>query len=117
MSAELLIAPEVSLPPTMPVQLPPPLFQLDQTLKFCKVPTGDFGRVVGYVFAAAASVQAIGFHYLLVLDPESPSRKELGILSDWIFEGDAEPVALKLPSTKPNASSFQQGHDWQQQEE
>jgi hypothetical protein len=62
MSAELLIAPEVSLLPTMPVQLPPPLFQLDQTLKFCKVPTGDFGRVVGYVFAAAASVQAIGFH-------------------------------------------------------
>jgi len=61
MSAQLLIAPEVSLPPTMPVQLPPPLFQLDQTLKFGKVPTGDFGRVVGYVFAAAASVQAIGF--------------------------------------------------------
>jgi hypothetical protein len=117
MQIEQITVPEVSLPPTMPVQLPPPLFQLDQTLKFGKVPTGDFGRVVGYVFAAAASVQAIGFHYLLVLDPESPSRKELGILSDWIFEGDASPVALKPPSTKPNASSFQQGHDWQQQEE
>ena len=117
MQIEQITVPEVSLPPTMPVQLPLPLFQLDQTLKFCKVPTGDFGRVVGYVFAAAASVQAIGFHYLLVLDPESPSRKELGILSDWIFEGDASPVALKLPSTKPNASSSQQGNSWQQQEE
>lgn len=97
MQIEQITVPEVSLPPTMPVQLPPPLFQLDQTLKFCKVPTGDFGRVVGYVFAAAASVQAIGFHYLLVLDPESPSRKELGILSDWIFEGDASPVATDTP--------------------
>jgi hypothetical protein len=117
MSTQLLIAPEVSLPPTMPAQLPPPSFQLDQILKFGKVPSGDFGRVVGIVYAAGATVQATGYHYLLVLDPESPSRKELGILSDWIFEGDASPVALKLPSTKPNASSFQQGHDWQQQEE
>jgi hypothetical protein len=116
MSAELLIAPEVSLPPTMPVQLPPPLFQLDQTLKFCKVPTGDFGRVVGYVFAAAASVQAIGFHYLLVLDPESSSRRELDIRADWIFEEDAEPLAQERPSTKPNERESQQGNDWQQPE-
>ncbi len=117
MSARLLIAPEVSLPSPLPAQLPPPKFQLDQTLKFGKVPAGDFGRVVGYVFAAAASVQAMGFHYLLVLDPESPSRKELGILSDWIFEGDAELIMMQQCSTKPYDQSSQQGHGWQQQEE
>ncbi len=117
MSAQLLIAPEVSLTPTLPAQLPPPLFQLDQTLKFGKVPTGDFGRVVGYVFAAAASVQAKGFHYLLVLDPESPSRKELGILSDWIFEGDAELMMMQQRSTKPIGHSSQQGNDGQIREE
>ncbi len=117
MSTELLIAPEVSLPSTLPAQLPSPSFQLDQILKFGKVPTGDFGRVVGYVFAAAASVQAKGFHYLLVLDPESPSRKELGILSDWIFEGDAELMMMQQCSTKPNGHSSQQGHGLQQQEE
>jgi hypothetical protein len=117
MLIEQITVPEVSLPLTLPAQLPPPSFQLDQTLKFGKVPTGDFGRVVGYVFAAAASVQAKGFHYLLVLDPESPSRKELGILSDWIFEGDAELMMMQQPSTKPNGHSSQQGHGWQQQEE
>lgn len=89
MSTEQLIAPEVTLPQTLPAQLPSPKFQLDQTLKFGKVPSGDFGRVVGYVYAASATVQATGYHYLLVLDPESKSRKELGILSDWIFEEDA----------------------------
>jgi hypothetical protein len=55
-------------------------------------------------------------HYLLVLDPESPSRKELGILSDWFFEEDAEPLVQELPSTKPNERESQQGNDWQQPE-
>lgn len=116
MCAEVLIAPEVSLPPTMPAQLPPPSFQLDQTLKFGKVASGDFGRVVGIVYAAGATVQATGYHYLLFLDEQSSSRRELGIRADWIFEDDASPVAQELPSTKPNASSFQQGNDWQQEE-
>ncbi len=89
MSARLLIAPEVSLPSSLPAQLPLAKFQLDQTLKFGKVPSGDFGRVVGYVYAASATVQATGYHYLLLLDPESDSRKELGILCDWLFEDDA----------------------------
>ena len=78
-SAQLLIAPEVSLPLTLPAQLPPPLFQLSQILKFGKVPAGDFGRVVGIVYAAGATVQATGYHYLLFLDEQSKSRRELGI--------------------------------------
>ena len=117
MSAQLLIAPEVSLPPTLPAQLPPPSFHLDQILKFGKVPSGDFGRVVGIVYAAGATVQATGYHYLLFLDEQSKSRRELGILADWIFEDDASVVAPEQPSTKPNGHSSQQGNDWQQQEE
>jgi hypothetical protein len=117
MCAEVLIAPEVSLPPTMPAQLPPPSFKLDQTLKFGKVPSGDFGRVVGIVYAAGATVQATGYHYLLFLDEQSSSRRELGIRADWIFEDDASPVAQELPSTKPNERQSQQGNSWQQQEE
>lgn len=112
MSAELLIGPFVSLPPTLPAQLPPPLFQLDQTLKFVKVPTGDFGRVVGIVYAAGATVQATGYHYLLFLDEQSSSRRELGIRVDWIFEDDASVVAKELPSLPTNCRN-----DWQQQEE
>lgn len=116
MSTQLLIAPEVSLPPTMPAQLPPPSFQLDQMLKFGKVPSGDFGRVVEIVYAAGATVQATGYHYLLFLDEQSSSRRELGIRADWIFEEDASPLAQELPSTKPNALESQQGNDWQQPE-
>ena len=111
MSAQLLIAPEVSLTPTLPAQLPPPSFQLDSILKFGKVPAGDFGRVVGIVYAQGATVQATGYHYLLFLDEQSKSRRELGIRADWIFEDDAEPLALKLPSTKPNYRESQQGND------
>ena len=117
MSAQLLIAPEVSLTSTLPAQLPPPSFQLDQFLKFGKVPAGDFGRVVGIVYAAGATVQATGYHYLLFLDEQSKSRRELGIFVDWIFEDDAEPLAQELPSTKPNERESQQGNGWQQQEE
>ncbi len=101
MSTEQLIAPEVSLPPTLPAQLPLPKFQLDQTLKFGKVSSGDFGRVVGYVYAASATVQATGYHYLLLLDPESDSRKELDILCDWIFEEDALPMRPRSPNGQP----------------
>lgn len=117
MSAQLLIAPEVSLTPTLPAQLPPPSFQLDQILKFGKVPAGDFGRVVGIVYAAGATVQATGYHYLLVLDKQSKSRRELGIFADWIFEDDAEPLVQELPSAKPNERESQRGNGWQQQEE
>ncbi len=117
MSAQLLIAPEVSLTPTLPAQLPPPSFQLDQILKFCKVPSGDFGRVVGIVYAAGATVQATGYHYLLFLDEQSKSRRELGIFADWIFEDDASPVAPELPSAKPNERESQQGNGWQIREE
>ena len=97
MSTEQLIAPEVSLLPSLPAQLPLPKFQLDQTLKFGKVPSGDFGRVVGYVFAASATVQATGYHYLLLLDAKSYSRKELGILCDWLFEEDALLITPPFP--------------------
>jgi len=97
MSTEQLIAPEVSLLPTLPAQLPLPKFQLDQTLKFGKVPSGDFGRVVGYVYAASATVQATGYHYLLLLDPKSHSRQELGILCDWLFEEDALLITPPFP--------------------
>jgi hypothetical protein len=100
----------------MPAQLPPPSFQLDQILKFAKVPSGDFGRVVGIVYAAGATVQATGYHYLLFLDEQSKSRQELDIRADWIFEEDAEPLVQKLPSTKPNERESQQGNDWQQPE-
>jgi hypothetical protein len=67
MSTEQLIAPEVSLLPSLPAQLPLPKFQLDQTLKFGKVPSGDFGRVVGYVrtYAGTLYVVVLGLIHLI----------------------------------------------------
>ncbi len=97
MPTEQITAPEVSLPSSLPPQLPLPKFQLDQTLKFGLVPTGDFGRVAGIVYAQSATVQANGYHYLLLLDPQSPSRQELGILCDWLFEEDALIVTPPFP--------------------
>lgn len=113
MFSEKISVPEVSLLPTLPAQLPLPKFQLDQTLKFGKAPSGDFGRVVGYVFAASATVQATGYHYLLLLDAKSYSRKELGILCDWLFEEDA----LLMTQQFANGQSTQQETGLQQGEE
>lgn len=85
---QLSVSP-VTLPKQIPEILPVPRFQLGQTVQWSHVPTGDFGRIVGVVYGAEASIRAEGLHYAIALDPFSPSYRD-GILSDWGFEDDLE---------------------------
>jgi hypothetical protein len=88
--------PEVTLRPESSSGLPEPRYHINQTIKFTKVPTGDWGRICGLIYATSVTVQAVGYHYLITLDPSSKSRTEIGILSDWVFEDDAELVRENL---------------------
>lgn len=92
---------QFSVPPTVlseqvPETLPPPKFQLGQTVRWSYVTTSDYGRVVGVVYGPECSVKATGYHYEIALDPSSPSFAD-GITSDWGFEDD-----LELVTPNPN---------------
>lgn len=87
---QLPLFPDV-LPKRIPQVLPIPQFQLGQTVRWSRVTTSDFGRIVGIIFSAEASVEAEGYHYAIALDPASPSYAD-GIRSDWGFEDDLELV-------------------------
>lgn len=81
----------VILPKQVPEDLPMPKFQLGQTVRWGRVTTSDFGRIVGIIFSAEASVKSEGYHYAIAIDPASPSYAD-GIRSDWGFEDDLELV-------------------------
>lgn len=100
MLAEQITVPSISVPPDLPVELPPPRYQLNQTLKFSKVPSADFGRIAGIVYAAEANykVRRPEYFYLLIFDPESKSRREGVALCDWVAESDAELVVAESSS-------------------
>ncbi|MBD3886223.1 hypothetical protein IFO70_31505 [Phormidium tenue FACHB-886] len=90
---------QVSLPPAslsseLPENLPPPKFQLGQYVRWCCVPSQDYGRIVGIVYGSEASVKAEGYHYAIALDASSPSYAD-GITSDWGFEEDLELIDPK----------------------
>lgn len=93
----------VCLPNQVPAALPTPKFHLGQSVYWAYVPSQDFGFVIGIVYAAEASTQALGYHYAVQLDPNSPSFAD-GIYSDWAFEEDIEPIPalarIAHPSTE-----------------
>ncbi|MBW4659698.1 MAG: hypothetical protein KME15_13560 [Drouetiella hepatica Uher 2000/2452] len=52
------------------------------------MPTKDFGVVIGRFYSLESSVQAVGWHYSIQLDPDSPSFTHCKI--DYGFEDDLE---------------------------
>jgi hypothetical protein len=82
-----LLMPPIVLPNPLPLHLPIPKFQIGSVVCWMSGSNPDFGRVVGIVYTSQASIQAIGFHYAVLLDVASPSRG-YGILFDWGFEQD-----------------------------
>lgn len=87
-STPLLIAP-LALLEELPHDFPPARFQIGQSVYWTHVPSHDFGRIIGLVYSSEATVQALGYHYAVQLDPSSPSYVD-GTRSDWAFEDDLE---------------------------
>lgn len=79
-------------------RLPTPKFELGQTVAWANVETRGFGKIIGIVFARAASVEAIGFHYAIELDSQSPSCDDCA--ADWGFEQDLELIEVQPVSSK-----------------
>jgi hypothetical protein len=70
--------------------IPPPKFSLGDRLRWFRVPTQDFGVVADHFYGLEGSVQAEGWHYLIRLDPQSPSFSHCK--EDYGFEDDLERV-------------------------
>lgn len=70
--------------------LPIPKFNLGDHVRWFRVPTQDFGVVSDRFYGSEGSVQAEGWHYLIRLDPRSPSF--LYCKEDYGFEDDLEQV-------------------------
>lgn len=101
--------PPVILSGSMPEPLPTPKFQIGQQICWANVPAHDFGCIIGFVWATAASTQANGYHYAVQLDAASPSQ-QFGIDADWGFEDD---LALLPAAGLPNSD----GHPLDRQQE
>lgn len=78
----------------LPDHFATPKFKIGQTVVWAQVPTRGFGRIIGLVYACSVSVTAVGYHYAIALDPDSPSRRDCA--ADWAFEDDLEPVATQV---------------------
>ncbi|MBD2077255.1 hypothetical protein H6F86_25930 [Phormidium sp. FACHB-592] len=91
-----LTLPSIALPKPPPLYFPTPTFQIGDWVywkHFCL----DFGHITGVCWATEGSVKMTGFHYLVLLDPTSPS-KHLGVDLDFAFQDD---LALMLPTRSP----------------
>lgn len=84
------LLPPLTLPDPLPETFPAPKFHIGQQVYWSLVSTQDHGRIVGCVFAQETNVQAIGYHYVVQLDADSPSQS-FGIQVDWGFESDLAP--------------------------
>jgi hypothetical protein len=80
--------PPVVLPNALPNDLPQPRFHLGDLVCWRSVPNADFGRVLGILYAHEGAHEVTGLHYLILLDPESPSRSIC--LHDFAYEEDLE---------------------------
>jgi|GEM_PF-5044926 len=78
-----------------PVLSATPRFQLGQRVYWAKVPSRDFGQVVGMMQGAGPSCTIWGYHYLVHLDPRSPSYAECQ--RDWAYEGDLQLLDGNIP--------------------
>ncbi|MGG6270894.1 hypothetical protein ACQ4M3_41450 [Leptolyngbya sp. AN03gr2] len=63
-----------------------PKFDFGDRVMWFRVPTQDFGIVVDRSYGTEGSVQALGWHYTIQLDPHSPSFADCK--SDIGFEDD-----------------------------
>jgi hypothetical protein len=63
-------------------------FNVGDRVRWFRVPTKDFGVVIGRFYSLESSVQAVGWHYSIQLDPDSPSFTHCKI--DYGFEDDLE---------------------------
>jgi hypothetical protein len=86
--------PPVVLPNALPNNLPQPRFHLGDLVYWRSVPNPDFGRVLGVMYAHEGAHEVTGLHYLILLDPESPSRSIC--LHDFAYEEDLEPLEHPL---------------------
>lgn len=67
---------------------PYPKFSLGDRVRWFRVPTQDFGIIVDRFYGTEGSVQALGWHYTIKLDPDSPSFDHCK--TDYGFEDDLE---------------------------
>jgi hypothetical protein len=68
--------------------LPPPKFRVGDRVRWFQVATQDFGIVADCFYGSEGSVEAVGWHYLVQLDPNSPSFEHCK--EDYGFEDDLE---------------------------
>lgn len=83
----LIITP-IGLTASLPEQFAAPKFEIGQTVFWARVAPHGFGTIIGLVYAHSVSVAAIGYHYAIALDSNSPSRADCA--ADWAFEDDLE---------------------------
>lgn len=86
-----LILTPIQLAVSLPKPVAIPKFQIGQTVVWTQVPSHGYGTIVGLSYAQSVSVVAHGYHYLIALDDNSPSR--LDCAADWAFEEDLELLA------------------------
>lgn len=103
MASNAISIPSIVLPDEVPDALPEPKFQLGQRVRWNCVPSQDFGRILGIIFASEGSVRATGYHYAIALDESSPSFAD-GITSDWGFEDDLELVDGAVAADRPQGA-------------
>lgn len=88
------LLPPIVLPPKIPLSVPCLKFQLGEAVFWWNTTNPDFGRVIGVVYSQEATHQVAGLHYLILLDPKSPSYRFC--THDFAFEEDLERFK-KLP--------------------
>lgn len=88
--SRLILAP-IQLAAFLPKQFAVPKFQIGQMVVWARVPSHGYGTIVGLSYAHSVSVVASGYHYLIALDENSPSRVDC--VADWAFEEDLELLA------------------------
>ncbi|MEH2219390.1 MAG: hypothetical protein V7K72_20155 [Nostoc sp.] len=94
--------PPVAMPEVIPSELPQQRFHLGEWVRWFQVPNGDYGRVIGVIYAQQASFIATGLNYLVLLDERSPSREIC--TCDFAFEDDIESLE------KSSLDGFQGNH-------
>lgn len=82
------ISSSVDLRDLPPESITLPKFWFGQTVVWAQVPPHGFGTILGIVFANGVSVEAYGYHYLVLFSPNSPSQEYY--LADWAFEEDLD---------------------------
>lgn len=99
MDKKPLLLPSIALPQPPPFYLPAPKFQIGQRVYWKALSNPDFGHIVGVVWATEASVRAIGYHYSVLLEPDSPSSSFIQL--DWAFEDDLAAMTAHPPLVVP----------------